>query len=390
MLINRSITEKILSIVKQYPVITITGPRQSGKTTLCQQIFPNKPYISLEDLDQRDFANNDPKGFLSQYPDGAVFDEIQKAPALTSYIQTIVDAKQKNGLYILTGSQQFEIMSNLTQSLAGRTALIKLLPFSYQEIYHNNKTINLTEVLFKGFYPRIFKENLNPTEALMFYINTYIERDLRNLINIKDLSVFEIFLKLIAGRTGQILNYSSISNDIGIDQKTVKNWLSILEASYIIKIIYPYYQKQNKRYVKAPKLFFYDTGLVCCLLNIKKPEQLNNHPLFGSIFETYVISEILKIIYNRVLMENLFFFRDHAGHEVDVIFDKVIQINAIEIKAARTINPDFFKGLDFLKTLKYKIQNRGIIYGGEESYTRNQTAIICWREIQNLITNFIN
>jgi len=381
MYISRILEKEILDLSAKYPVVTITGPRQSGKTTLCQKIFPEKKYLSLEDPNVRDFALNDPIEFLNQDSKGLVIDEIQRVPELMSFIQTIVDREQKKSMYILTGSQQFELMSSLTQSLAGRTALVRVLPFSYSEVYKDSIPA-LNDVLYKGLYPKIHDQDLNPTKELSFYVNTYIERDIRLITNIKSLKTFETFLRICAGRTAQILNYANIANDVGIDIKTVKHWLSILETSFIIRILPPYYKNMNKRLVKSPKLYFLDTGLVCYLLGIKKSEQLTSHPLIGALFETFVISELYKKFYNKVENDNLYYYRDHRGNEVDIIFDNVVSINQLEIKLSKTPMNHFFKGLDFLKRQNdYKIDKSFLIYGGDESYKRNNVQLVSWRDI---------
>lgn len=379
-MIKRDISERVLELRRKFPVVTITRPRQAGKTTLCKMLFPKKAYLSLEDIDNREFALNDPKGFLQKFSSGAIIDEIQRVPDLLSYIQEIVDSNDKKGFYILTGSQQFELLSSITQSLAGRTAVIKLLPFCYNEIY---KSLNpdIEEVLYTGFYPRIFKEKINPTDMLAFYVNTYEERDLRLLINIKNLSVFEAFLKLCAARTGQIMNMSSVSNELGIDLKTVKSWLSILEASFIIKLLNPYYKNINKRLIKTPKLYFLDTGLAAFLLGIKNREQLENHPLKGELFETYVIGELWKNIYNKVEQENLYFFRNHQGNEVDVILDNVMSISQLEIKLTHTVKSKILSSLKYLAKAGYDIDDSYLVYGGDENYTREGVKIKSWRNI---------
>ena len=381
MFIKRSIESRVTQLAKQYPVLTITGPRQSGKTTLCKQLFPDKPYVSLEDLETRRFAQDDPRQFLSRYPEGAIFDEIQRVPDLFSYIQTIVDSQNKPGQFVLTGSQQFEMMAKVTQSLAGRTAIIKLLPFSYAEAYSAKEKPSREDVLYKGFYPRIFHDKLLPTDYYSFYTTTYIERDLRQLIQIQNLSTFEIFLKLCAGRTGQLLNMANLANECGIDQKTVKAWLAVLEASYIIKRLFPYYKSQNRRLVKMPKLVFLDTGLACYLLGIQKPEQLVGHPLFGNLFETYVLGELWKQKANQVVMDNLYFYRDHIGHEMDVIIDHGLNLDQLEIKSAQTIQSGLFEGFQWLADQKYDIRKSILVYGGDETYVRNNIQIVSWREL---------
>ncbi len=345
-------------------------------------LFPEKAYVSLENIDDRQFAKNDPKGFLSRFPKGAVIDEIQRVPDLLSYIQSIVDETQAEGFFILTGSQQFELLENISQSLAGRTALVRLLPLTLAEAYGVEcDSIPLDHVLYTGFYPRIFDKKLNPGEAMQFYVNTYVERDLRLLINIKNLSKFEIFLKLCAGRTGQILNLSSLGNDCGLNHATIKSWISVLEASYIIKLLRPFYKNFNKRLIKSPKLYFLDTSLASFLLDINDEKQMNTHPLRGSLFENFVVSEFLKNRFNNGQTDNLFFFRDNTGNEVDLICDHGQKTDAVEIKSAQTIAPDFFKGLCFFSKLSGDIRNRIVIYGGSSSYLRENFHVTGWRDI---------
>jgi len=384
-MIKREVSKKVIQLARQYPVVTITGPRQSGKTTLCRMLFKNKHYVSMEDIDQRNFAKQDPRGFLNRFPDGAVIDEVQRVPELLSYIQTIVDEKQKEGFYILTGSQQFELLETISQSLAGRTALVKLLPFTLAEAYGNKKILPaLEKVLYTGFYPRIFDKKLNPTEAMSFYVNTYVERDLRMLINVKDLSKFEVFLKLCAGRTGQILNLTSIGNDCGVNYGTIKNWISVLEASYIIKLLRPYYKNFNKRLVKAPKLYFLDTGLASFLLDIHHATQLKTHPLKGQLFESFIVAEVLKKRFNGGMTDNLYYFRDNSGNEVDLICNYGLNVDQIEIKMGETVSGDFFKGLKFFSALHKEIRHSYLVYGGRESYVREGVNVMSWHEIDAL------
>ena len=381
-MIEREAASKALKLAEQYPVVTITGPRQSGKTTLCRMIFAEKAYVSLEDVDERQYAINDPRGFLNRFPNGAVIDEIQRVPDLLSYIQTIVDDQQAEGFFIITGSQQFELLEGISQSLAGRTALLRLLPFTMNEAYDLNQfNISLDQVLYTGFFPRIFDKKLNPTEAMLFYVNTYLERDLRLLINIKDLSKFEIFLKLCAGRTGQVLNMSALGNDCGVNHATIKNWLSVLEASYIIKLLRPYYKNFNKRLIKAPKLYFLDTGLAAFLLDIQNDRQMASHPLKGALFESMVLSEILKKRFNTGRLDNLYYFRDNIGNEVDLVCDHGIEMDAVEIKSGQTIASDFFKGLRYLAKLTDTVRDSLLIYGGDKSYTREGIQVLSWRDL---------
>ncbi|MHC4874296.1 MAG: ATP-binding protein [Planctomycetota bacterium] len=383
-MIDRKVADKVLEYSRQYPVITITGPRQSGKTTLCKMLFPEKDYVSMEDLDNRNQAMNDPRGFLARFPDGAIVDEIQRTPDLLSYIQTIVDDANKEGMYILTGSRQFEMMESISQSLAGRTALVKLLPFSFDEIYKDNKPDSVDEVLYRGFYPRIFDKNLNPSEALSFYVNTYIERDVRSIININDLTVFGNFLKLCAGRSGQLVNFNNLGDECGVSHNTIKSWISILEASYIIKLIRPYYKNINKRMVKASKLFFLDSGLQCYLLGALDPSHLSQHPLRGSIFETFVVSEIIKQYFHTGTPESLYFYRDYQGHEVDLVMEKALALSAVEIKSSATFNDSFTKGVRYFNKLVSGESDDYVVYAGAESFLNNDVSVVSWNHISSI------
>ncbi len=386
----RQLQPELIRLATQYPVVTITGPRQSGKTTLCQAAFPDYQYINLEELNAREFANQDPKGFLAQYNDQVILDEIQRAPNLPSYIQPMVDRTNQNGQFILTGSHQFELTNTINQSLAGRTALVTLLPLSFHELYTNASSIQLSHIIYSGFYPRIFNNKLNPTEALAFYLATYVERDIRSLVNIKDLSIFEKFLKICASQVGQLLNYTTIANDCGIDQKTVKAWLSVLEASYILFQIQPHFQHFRKRLTKSSKLYFHDVGLLCYLLGISHPEQVMNHPMRGLLFENFIISECLKDRYNRVKDKNIYFFRDHVGHEVDAIFDYGTELYSMEIKSSETFNYSFIKGLEYYEQIaKEKNTRKFLIYAGDESYKTKDVAIYSYKKINDLF-NEIN
>ena len=380
-MIERKISKKVLEYANKFPVVTITGPRQSGKTTLCKMLFKNKKYVNLENIDERQFAIEDPKGFLARFEDGAVIDEVQYVPHLFSYIQTIVDSKNKEGMFILTGSQQFEMMENITQSLAGRTAIAKLLPFSLNEAYKNLEKVSLSKVLFTGFFPRIFDKNINPTDMASFYISTYIERDVRKLINIKDLTKFQTFIKLLAGRTAQLLNLTSLADECDVSHNTIKSWISVLEASYVIKIQRPFYKNLNKRLVKTPKIYFLDTGLACYLLGIRNIEQLEIHPLKGEIFETFVVAELLKNRFNNGEEDNLYFYREHNGKEIDIIVDNGINIDLIEVKLSQTISEKFFKNLKKFPEKNFASVNKKIIYAGEESFNYKNFEIYSWKDI---------
>ncbi|MBN1931376.1 MAG: ATP-binding protein [Desulfobacterales bacterium] len=384
--INRTIEPVLQILAGQYPVVTITGPRQSGKTTLCRKVFSHKPYSNLESPDTRQFAIDDPRGFLAQYPDGAIFDEIQRAPDLVSYLQPMIDEDQREGLFILTGSQQFEVSHTINQSLAGRTALIKLLPFSGEEIQSAFSLPDVDDLLYHGFYPRIWDKQLNPTQALGDYFETYIERDLRQLITIKDLNLFQRFIKLCAGRIGQLLNVNTLANDTGISHTTARNWLSILEASYIIFLLQPFHRNISKRLVKSPKLFFYDVGLAAFLIGIENKNQISRDPLRGSLFENLVISEALKFRFNQGKRSNLYFYRDSKGNEVDLLLVSGSDIFPIEIKAGMTITRNYFKGLNhFVKLFPDHIpKGSGIVYGGDKVQQRTDVSIVPFDHLNHL------
>ncbi len=385
-LINRTIENILLSLSSKYPVITITGPRQSGKTTLCRKVFAHKPYANLESPDIRQFAIDDPRGFLAQYPDGAILDEIQRAPDLVSYIQPLVDEDQREGLFILTGSQQFEVSNTINQSLAGRTALVKLLPFSIGELQSKGSLPEIDSLIYHGFYPRIWDKQLNPSQALGDYFETYIERDLRQLISIKDLNLFQRFIKLCAGRTGQLLNINSLANDTGISHTTAGNWISILEASYIIFLLQPYYRNTSKRLVKSPKLYFYDVGLATFLLGIENVLQVSRDPLRGNLFENMVIVEALKYRFNQGKRSNLYFYRDSKGSEVDLLLVNGADIFPIEIKAGMTITREYFKGLHHIaKVFPSEIsKGSGLVYAGDRKQQQTDVLVVPIHYLQEL------
>ena len=387
--VPRTIESILRTLAVKYPVVTITGPRQSGKTTLCRKIFDRKTYVNLESPDVRQFAIDDPRGFLAQYPDGAVFDEIQRAPDLVSYLQAIVDADQREGLFIITGSQQFDVSNTINQSLAGRTALVKLLPFTVAEIQSAYSLPDIDSLLYHGFYPRLWDKQLNPTQALGDYFETYIERDLRQLVAIKDLNLFQRFIKLCAGRIGQLLNVNSLANDTGISHTTARNWLSLLEASYVIFLLQPYHRNISKRLVKSPKLYFFDVGLAAFLLGIENSLHVSRDPLRGNLFENMVIAEALKHRFNQGKRSNLFFYRDSKGNEVDLLLVDGSDIFPIEIKAGMTINRDYFKGLNhFVKLFPDRIpRGSGLVYAGEEVQRRSDVAIVPYQHLNDLFNS---
>ena len=377
-LIHRTIEKVLQRLAGQYPVITMTGPRQSGKTTLCRTAFAYKPYVNLEAPDIRQFARDDPRGFLSQYPDGAVLDEIQRAPDLVSYIQPLVDEDQREGRFIMTGSQQFEVSDTVNQSLAGRTALVKLLPFSLEELQSAIKLPDIDSLILHGFYPRIWDKQLDPTQALGDYFETYIERDLRQLATIKDLNLFERFIRLCAGRIGQLVNLSSLANDAGVSHTTAGNWISILEASYILFLLPPYHRNISKRLVKSPKLYFYDVGLAAFLLGIENARQISRDPLRGNLFENMVIVEALKSRLHQGKRSNLYFYRDSKGNEVDLLFANGPEIFPIEIKAGMTITREYFKGLNHIvRVFPNDIpRGMGLVYAGGQPQRRTGISVV--------------
>ena len=379
-MIKRSAEKPLRSLARKYPVVTVTGPRQSGKTSLCKKLFPSRLYCSLEDLDVREYAKSDPRGFLRQ-ADKMLIDEIQRAPALTSYIQGIVDRENRSGQFILTGSHQFELTNIVSQSLAGRTALIKLLPFSVKELDKEGLDLKSpwTRLVYRGFYPRIIDKKLNPTKALSFYTNTYLQRDLRDLKEIKNLRRFEIFLRLCAGNIGQILNKNRLANDTGADGKTIDAWLSVLQASYIVFLLQPHFKNFRKRVVKSPKLYFYDVGLASYLLGVKKESHVSSHPLKGALFENLIIAERIKQILNKAEDPSLYYFRDNSGNEVDLLEEAGERIVSYEIKAGQSLGREMFKGLDFYKKLNPRNKRSLLIYAGRERSVRYGHECLPWR-----------
>ncbi|MBZ4210303.1 MAG: ATP-binding protein [Rhodoferax sp.] len=386
-MISRNIAPLVQRLAKQYPVITITGPRQSGKTTLARSLFPEKPYVTLEDPDVRHYATADPRGFLSNYPLGAVFDEIQRTPELPSYLQGMVDENSEPGRFILTGSQQFELMTQVAQSLAGRTGVLRLLPFTLAEVRRLNGTAQTPELpasLLCGFYPRIHDQHLNPSQALADYFATYVERDLRQLSAVHDLQRFERFVRLCAGRTGQILNLTSLGNDAGVSHVTARAWIDLLQTSYIVHLLPPWFTNTSKRLVKSPKLYFYDVGLACWLLGLRTPEQVGRDPLWGSLFENFIVMEAMKDRLNAGESSEMYFYRDSDGTEVDLLLPVGRQVQAIEIKAGATVNQDYFKGLKaFAAHHPQALSGGSVIFGGVKSQSRSDWPVHSWLELHS-------
>lgn len=377
-MIPRILTSVLKELAHQYPAVTVTGPRQSGKTTLCRATYPAKPYVNLERPDIREFAHTDPRGFLAAHTDGAILDEIQRAPEIVSYLQPMLDENNEPGRFILTGSQQFEVMTTISQSLAGRTALLKLLPLSMEELSATGIRMEIDQLLLTGFYPRIYDAGLNPTQALGDYVETYLERDIRQLVNIKDLALFEKFVRLCAGRVGQLLNLQSLGSDVGISHTTARSWLTLLEASYVVFLLRPWHTNIAKRQVKTPKLYFYDVGLATYLLGAENETHINRHPLRGNLFENLVVMEALKYRFNRGKRSNLYFWRDAKGNEVDLLIESGPDIMPVEIKAGATISRDWFKELHrFADKLPSPPKALGLVYGGSEQQRRSDVTI--WR-----------
>lgn len=381
-MIPRAITERLIYFTSKYPVVTLTGPRQAGKTTLLKTSFPAYKYVSLEDPDVLQMAKDDPRLFIRNYPDKTIIDEAQKFPELFSYLQTHIDNAEKEGMYILSGSHNFLLMESISQSLSGRTAILKLLPFSYDELSRCKMTkSSLDETIFTGTYPRIFNKSLLPTEFYPFYLQTYLERDIRLLKNISDISLFVRFLKLCSGRVGQLLNLSNLANECGISQPTAKAWLSVLEASYVIYLLKPYHKNFNKRLVKSPKLYFYDTGLACSLLGLSSHDQLYSHYMRGALFENWTIMEYVKHYYNKAKEPEIYFWRDNTGNEIDLLAEENTKLIAYEIKSGMTINPNSYKGLNYWKKLTGSPDDQlAVIYGGDISMETKFGKLIGWRD----------
>lgn len=386
-MITRVLETRLRALARKFPVVTITGPRQSGKTTLCRAAYPDKSYVSLEAPDVQDFARRDPRAFLAQYPEGAVLDEIHRVPDLLSYVQTIVDARPVAGSFILTGSANFALLGSLSQSLAGRTALLDLLPLSLLEVRRfPDPPDDLFDVMWRGSYPASYDRDLEPGDWYPSYVATYLERDVRTILNVGDLVAFQTYLKLCAGRVGQLVNLSSLGADAGVTHATAKAWLSVLEAGYVAWRLPSFHANVSKRLVKAPKLHFVDSGLVCYLLGIRSPDQLRDHPLRGGVFETWVASEILKSRAHRGLPPGLSFFRDRKGAEVDLIVETGRRLLAVETKSGQTVAGDFFAGLESFASLIGLSRRRRevramVVYGGTEPQRRSAGGVVPWTRL---------
>ena len=396
-MIDRYMKESLVASARDYPVLTVTGPRQSGKTTLVRAVFPTHDYVSLENPDDRTFALEDPRGFLNRFEGSVILDEVQHVPELLSYLQGRVDEDDRMGRYVLTGSQNFLLLQKVSQSLAGRTALFQLLPFSRGELAGSNPMAleeigrkipkrsqtegSLSEMLFKGFYPRIHDKGIKPQDWLRNYYQTYIERDVRNLLHVGDIETFGRFVRLCAGRTGQILNLSSLGADCGITHTTARRWLSVLEASFIVYLLRPHYENFSKRLIKSPKLYFIDTGLLCYLLRIRSADELISHASRGAVFENYVLVEILKAMLNQGMDPDVHFWRDVGGHELDFVLEQGQELVPVEAKSGETIASDYLKGIRYWRGLPGQDNApAAVVYGGDTSMMRAETAFYSWKD----------
>lgn len=390
-MITRKLKEKLLELATYYPVVAVTGPRQAGKTTLCRATFPDKPYVSLESLDFREFARSDPRGFLAEYRQGAVLDEIQQVPELVSYVQSEVDENKEPGRFILTGSQHFGVSQVISQSLAGRCGLLNLLPPDFDELQgFSGVPDELFTLIWQGAYPRIYDHNIPAHQWLADYVATYVQRDVRQVMNVGDLLTFSTFLKLCAGRTAQEVNLSSLGSDAGVSHNTAKAWLSILEASYIIHRIPAWHVNIRKQIVKAPKLHFLDTGLACYLLQIREPSQLRLHPLRGAVFESWVVSELYKSLVHQGEQPNLHHYRESRGLEMDVLVQRGDCLHAVEVKSAATVASDFFRGFaqiaERIKAADLSLHlDNVVVYGGESSQQRSTARLLSWRDVGKIL-----
>ena len=381
-MIKRNITKELHLLLQEYPIVTVLGPRQAGKTTLVQHELPDYAYVSLEDPDERMLAAEDPRAFLRRFPDNTIFDEVQRVPTLLSYLQGIVDKEQKNGRFVLTGSHQLELRAAIAQSLAGRTGLLHLLPLSIEELRQAGLTFDgFEDYVVHGFLPRVHSQNQRPFRAYANYYQTYIERDVRQLIELKDVSLFEKFIKLLAGRVGQLMDYQALSNAVGVSAKTIKQWLSVLEASYVVVKLPPYFENFGKRVVKSPKYFFTDVGLLAYLLGLETPSQVLRDPLLGSIFENLVVIEVLKQRYNSGYDANLYFFRDSNGSEIDLLCKTSNGLVGIEIKAASTWHGKFAKQLVRFAANSHPLNQSLVVYNGVELELSNGVNAISYDKL---------
>jgi predicted AAA+ superfamily ATPase len=385
--VPRDLTPRLRAAARKFPVVTVTGPRQSGKTTLCRAVFSDKDYVSLEAPDVREYARTDPRGFLGDHRAGAILDEIQRVPDLLSYLQVEVDARREPGRFVLTGSANLSLLGSVSQSLAGRTALLHLLPLSWGEVRRfPSHPDDLWSALWKGGYPAIYDRDVDPAEWFGSYVATYVERDVRQILNVGDLTAFQTFVRLCAGRSAQLLNLSALAADGGVSHVTVRSWISVLEASFVAFRLPPYHSSLTTRLVKTPKLHFYDSGLLCHLLGIRRPEQLREHPLRGAIFETWVVDEVLKSRLHSGEAGGLAFFRDRRGREVDLVVEAAGALTAVETKSAQTVSDEFFAGLEAFAEVarsgrRAPSLRRIVVYGGGAREQRSRGTMLPWSSI---------
>lgn len=394
MYIKRQMKAALIEAFQNYPTVTLIGPRQAGKSTLARTTFADKPYVNLEDPEVRQFALEDPRSFLGQYPEGAILDEIQNTPDLLSYIQVIVDEKGENSLFFLTGSHQLSLHSAISQSLAGRTAVLTLLPLSIAELKQNNIELSADSQIFQGGYPRVYAQSLNPTRIYSDYYQTYVQRDVRQMINIKDITLFEKFIKLCAGRIGSVWEASSLANEVGVSGQTINHWLSILEASFIVFRLQPYFENFGKRVIKSPKLYFTDVGFASYLLDIENINQLSRDPLRGALFENMTLLELVKHRQNQGLSPNLYYYRDNHKNEVDAIIKYGHELIPIEIKSSQTFHNNFMKGIQYYRKINSDRSPCGyVIYDGQVTQQigdikvmnyRNAHSI--WQSLEDIVT----
>lgn len=381
-MVERALAEHLRRAARQFRVVTLTGPRQSGKTTLCREVFGGLPYASLESPDIRAFALADPRAFLAQFPKGAILDEIQAAPSLLSYVQERVDADRRRGQFVLTGSQQFALAASVSQSLAGRSAVLELLPLGHAELRaFPRPPRGLEATIVAGSYPEIHDRRVPSATWYASYVTTYVERDVRTVTNVGNLVTFQTFLRLVAGRAGQLLNLSSLGADAGVSQPTARAWLSVLEAGYLVFRLPPLHRNLGKRLTKSPKLYFYDTGLLAWLLGIRRPEDLTVHPLRGAIVENWVVSEIVKARVHRSLEPSLAFYRDQSGREVDLVLEEGARTVLVEVKSGKTIASDFFDGLEGVAAILGSNPERVLVYGGDARQSRSNVTVLPWSEV---------
>jgi predicted AAA+ superfamily ATPase len=382
-MLARDAEKTLIRLAKSFPIVAITGPRQAGKTTLAKAVFKGKPYVSLENPDEREFAQNDPKRFLARFPNGAVLDEVQRCPSLLSWLQGLVDERGGMGDFVLTGSAQFDLIEGITQTLAGRVGRVELLPLSSRELKAANQLPNsLSQMLIQGGYPALYDRKITTQDWFSNYVATYVERDVRQLISVRNLSQFQTFLKMCASRTGQLINLTSLGADCGISAVTAKQWLSVLETSYIVTLLRPHHSNFGKRLVKTPKIYFLDSGLAAWLMGIRSAETLETHAARGALFESWVVSELYKKRLNAGLPIDLFFWRDNTGNEVDLIIEKEKGLQPIEIKSGSTYASDWSQGLKKWQALaKNSSLEPAILYGGESTFEREGLKVWGWRDV---------